>query len=252
MPVDLLRALSSKRVDIIVIGTPLAPERAAEIIARTDSGFGPLRYSRIDDRVRSIRAAVGLPPHVATPPGTRAVDDPVADAALTTWRRTWGSIDPAWLGNNQLLAGAAGVAGWCHPDGQIAYADEIEDYPMATEIHDDCWALAQAFPDLAMAVIAWGGHGRIMDAFLGHTPRAPWPAALRDSVHPPRVGFRIGDGNVQVFDGDDPRLLAGYASDIGRAVETALETVRRGRETHDLPDTTIALWKARAQRLRLA
>lgn len=242
MPVDLARALSAKRVNVIILGAPVTPDRAGDMIGRTDIAFGLLRYIPPNELVRDLRARLGFPRQPDHRPGVRMPRDAILEAKIARWRHAWGAIELDWLFNNQLLDGQ----GWCHPDGSIAFADELEDYPSALEMLDDCRQLAVNFPDLVMDVAAWGDDGSILGYPLHDAPPAPWPAALRLAARSPRVGFLIGGGVVDVVDGRDPRLFRRYGLPLSRAVEAALRDTRRNRQGRAIPPGMIASWHRRA------
>lgn len=61
MTVELLRAFSAKRVDIVLLGDRLTPDRAYEIIRRTDRLFQHRNYVPVSDAGQALRKRLGFP-----------------------------------------------------------------------------------------------------------------------------------------------------------------------------------------------
>ena len=192
-----------KRVEVIVAGERISPDRAQEIIRRTDTGFQNLPFS-ISDYGRHVRSMLGFPSEIDGASGEARLGDETKDA-VARWRTRWDAVDLEWLGNHQLLY----AKGWCHADGTIALADELEDYPRASELLADCQRLATAFPDLVMHVAAWGTGRSILGYPLMDAPESPWPQAT--SRQPVRADIRLSDWQWRCRGG------AGHRSAIVRA-----------------------------------
>lgn len=243
-----------KRLEVIIIGKQISPERAIEIIRRTDGGFSKQLFP-VTEYGRTVRSMLGYPNVPDTSSGARYPTEAVAH-----WRAQWGAIDHEWLGNNQLLYSK----GWCHADGTLAWVDELEDYPRACHILEDCQTLAATFPDLVMNVAAWGTDQTILGAPIFDAPESPWPQELLDGQSIPSFGFMIGDGKVAVVEGANPWLFDCFGLNCSEAVEKALGEVRRCarqavRETAfgdrglyaGLPDNVIHDWCALARSMEL-
>ncbi len=240
----------SKWVEVIIVGERLSTDRASEIIRRTEFGFRRQLFP-VSEYGQTVRNMLGFP----NAPESNS-DRAIADDAIARWRALWGGINLQWLGNSQLLY----ARGWCHADGTIAFADELEDYPRANELLDDCRLLAAAFPDLVMTVAAWGNDQTILGYPLMDAPESPWPQTLLDSQTDPTFGFLISDGTVQVLPGNNPWLFDRFGLNCSEAVEWAVRETRRcaketvsetafGNRGYDrgLPDSVIHDWRKRAQ-----
>jgi hypothetical protein len=247
-----------KRVEVIVAGERISPDRAQEIIRRTDTAFQKLLFP-VSDYGRHVRSMLGFPSEIDGVSDEERRGDETKDA-VARWRTRWDAVDLEWLGNHQLLY----AKGWCHADGTIALADELEDYPRASELLADCQRLATAFPDLVMHVAAWGTGRSILGYPLMDAPESPWPQALLDSQPEPTFGFLIGNGAVEVVQGTDRRLFERFGLHYSRAVERTLSEMRRcageavretmfGDRAHNrgIPDKIIHDWLKRARSLGL-
>lgn len=244
-----------KWVEVVIVGKKLSAERASEIIRRTDGGFR-MQLFPVSEYGQTVRDLVGFP---NSPEGN--TDRPEANDSIARWQAKWGGISPQWLGNSQLLYNR----GWCHADGTIAFAAELEDYPRANELLEDCKLLAAAFPDLDMTVAAWGEDKTILGFPLEDAPESPWPQTLLDCQIDPSFEFLISDGTAKVLPGENPALFKlRYGLDCPQAVEWALSESRRcAKEAVSetafgdrgyypgLPDRIIHDWRRRAQSLGL-
>jgi hypothetical protein len=206
------QVLRAKFVEVVMLGDPIAPDLAWEVIRRTDLVFRRLTRTPVAPADRALRDRLGFPGDAA----------PVR--TVQRWRRRWGSIDLQWLGNNRILHGD----GWCHPDGSIALAGELEDYPRADEVLQDCRRIARAFPTLVIDVALWGSGPSILGKPLCDAPDTPWPARMWRDAPVPSIGFLLAGGAVRVVAGTDPRLFGRLGLTPGQAAEAALRGHRLG------------------------
>lgn len=257
MAVDLLRAFSAKRVEIVLLGDRVTPDRAYEIIRRTDLLFRHLKYFPVSDAGQALRKRLGFPDAVDF--AAAAIPRDALKHAIADWRNQWSSLDLEWLVNRTLLDGT----GWCHGNGTLAFADELEDYPTGEELFNDCRRLVNAFPDLALDIAAWG-HGPTMLGYpMLDAPPGQWSAEQIDLVAPPTLGFMLHQGHVAAVSGNDPRLFQRYGLNYGQAVETSLRealrrataTITAGLEEIDpasrVPENVLKDWVERARTLGL-
>lgn len=266
MSMKLSRMLTCKVAEVIILGRPLAPGRAQEIIRRTDLFFwgahafpdwmrgGSKEYSR------ALDALLGYPSaeRMARIAGLGASG---RQRLADVWRRRWGAIDLRWINNHQVMD----ATGFCHADGSVVFAGEEEDYPTGPEMLRDLRRIAQAFPDLSMDVAVWcSAAGSMLGFPMTDALETPWPPELLARVSVPTVGFLVGNGDVATVRGFDRRLFAGFGLHYPQAVETALgETRRLGamgvvetefghRDHRGLPDAVLQGWAAKARALGLA
>jgi hypothetical protein len=132
----------SKWPQMIVTGEPVTVEQAQEIIRRTDRFFAypHSNNKQYDDLVRSM---LWLP----------------QDALLREyWQETWGYIGTQYVKNDWIASSYIGGAhGWCHPNGTIAFHDNVGTYPTRADILRDWLEIAHAFPFLVADVTLMDG-----------------------------------------------------------------------------------------------
>ena len=93
----------------------------------------------------------------------------------------WNSIELThlvnrWISNSWI----GGANGWCHPNGEIKYCDNIGKYPDVEEVYSDLEKLAAAFPFLNMTVTLMNGE--------------------RDYCHNSLVSMKVSNGIVEFVD----------------------------------------------------
>lgn len=173
---DLLNLGLPKWPQHYVTGAPVTVEQAKEIIRRTDSffvlGFGGNNH-QYDTRVRAL---VGMPPDSWDAPREPELK---ADATeeekrlrmerirahweqerlqTENFRRRWRTISTEYVHNSWVSSAFVyGPHGWCHPDGQIGFVDNIGKYPSIAEVLSDWKVLAEAFPFLDVGVTLFNG-----------------------------------------------------------------------------------------------
>ncbi len=261
MSFKLSQMLTAKFVELIIIGQPVAPGTAVEIIRRTDTFFrGGWHPSWDSEYERNLRAAFGLPGrrHPADAPRPDLATQATATAR---WRRKWGCLDLRWMSTNQIAAGT----GFCNPDGTLAFAGELEDYANGLELLHDFRMIALAFPHLTFDVAVWGDQRVSMLGLpMFDALETPWPPELTAQVAMPTLGFLVRQGRVAVVRGFDQRLFQPYSLGYPQAAELALRELRRldaarteatgfgQRQAPGLPDKILMGWLAHARQLGLA
>lgn len=164
-----------------VEGVPVSVEQAKEIIRRTDTFFSyPDNAGNDADYDHRVMKKLGIPKllNQSVVPG----DIGESWEAQDRWRKSWGFIETSYVHNTWMSSSFVfGPHGWCHPDGQISYTDNVGKWPSIQEVYDDWSILAKAFPFLNLVVF-------LMD---------------REECEDggiPVVGFQVFDGSVKVFD----------------------------------------------------
>lgn len=265
MSMKLSRILSSKIAEVVILGQPLAVNRALELIRRTDSffwgkhAFPPWQRGGNQGYCRALDSALGYP-SAERLARLSELDDRSRERLPHIWRRRWGAIKLRWFSHHQIM----NASGFCHPDGSVAYVGELEDYPIGTEILQDLRLLATAFPDLTMDVAIWCSAGQSMLGFpYTDALETPWPPELLARVSVPTVGFLVTGGEVTVVRGFDLRLFAGRGLRYPQALEVALNETRRlsactvvesafaHRDQNGLPDEVLNIWIEKARALGL-
>jgi hypothetical protein len=254
-----------KVAEVVILGQPVTAACAQEIIRRTDlyfwfdHAFAHRFPAVVSDYHRAVDDALNYPS--AHRLGlVRDLDPARAERVLRLWRRRWQAIDLKWITNNQVLHGR----GFCHPDGSVGFAGEIEDYPTGPELLRDLRLLARAFPELSMDVAVWCSAGASMLGFpMEDALESPWPPELLARVAVPTVGFLVGGGEVTTLRGFDARLFARFGLRFPQAAELALSEARRTdglatqasafglRNWRGLQDAVVNGWIAKARALGL-
>ncbi len=224
---DLLAINLPKWPQMLVRGKRIEPAQALEIIRRTDTFITHGYYGNDRNWNQHVSGMLGWPDGVVD--YSAKVDWTV----METWRDRWGSIYLSYVHNSWLSCSfIGGPHGWCHPDGTIAFTDNIGKWPSVAEVLDDWRTLAREFPFLTLDAVLMSGEG------------------CEENIVP-LVGFRVADGEVTLlpggandwFEGMDPLPEQDNESDRLLRVFTQSASVRE----HAIPLSVIEDW-VRAQR----
>ena len=72
---------------------------------------------------------------------------------LNEWDKKYGILQLEYLYTNNISSCfIGGVHGWCHPNGEIFFNENVGKWPSWEELHSDCKTIAKAFPFLDMKV----------------------------------------------------------------------------------------------------
>jgi len=140
---------------LLVLGEPVSPERAAEILVRTDA----LQFWSND---REFDADLNEIVY-----GLRVSGNRFYEAALKTWGemnlgqmwerldridRELGQVELNYLRNARIVSTwVGGPHGWCNWDGTVRAANyNIGKKPTVREVYDDWVSIARTFPDLKL------------------------------------------------------------------------------------------------------
>lgn len=140
----------------LVQGRSVEPGQALEIIRRTDKFFRGWMWGGNDKEFDdAYRERLGMPPD---PAGRRPEDVFRAFDALGWWQEKWGYIPLEWLGTEWVSSSwIGGPTGWIHPDGHIAYCNNIGKWPDASDVAADLGVLGREFPFLEMTATLMSG-----------------------------------------------------------------------------------------------
>lgn len=127
-----------------VTGVPVTEEQAKEIIRRTDTFFTRGYNGNEHDWNRKV---------------SRALKMPFFDHTLAwwgkseEWKKRWGVISTAYVHNSWVSCSfIGGPHGWCHPNGNIGFIDNVGKWPSAESVLRDWMTLAEEFPFLDIGV----------------------------------------------------------------------------------------------------
>lgn len=153
-----------------VTGVPVTIEQAKEIIRRTDTFFTRGPSGNNQQFIKEVRKLVGMPPgyydrprEVLSESATqqekdaflekRRKEDEEDKATYQSFQARWQPLKTSYVQNTWVsCAFIGGPHGWCHPDGNIGFVDNVGKYPSVRGIFDDWVKLAEAFPFLDIGV----------------------------------------------------------------------------------------------------
>lgn len=229
----------TKQPNLVVLGKPVAPYQASEIIRRTDTIFGNDLLRRLykpSEYETKLRQALGFPAAVER-------SDAFDSTAAHRFREIWGCIDAGYLANSSTR----GSGSWCHPDGSICLVEPSGRYPLAREYFDASLSISDAFPYLDISVVLFSGTplvhipcievkgqdgaaSRFQPGWDVDTlPPHPWSAETLRNVGCPLLGFRIRGGEVHACNGNDPALYDTVTQTFAMALEAAVSGHRHQR-----------------------
>ena len=159
-----------------VTGVPMTVEQAKEIIRRTDSFFVHGYGGNNHEYDRWVRKTLSMPPgwndrpsrpypKEDAPQAEKNADlaarraENAEDQRLTEgWEKRWHPLSTQYIHNSWVSnAFIGGPHGWCHPDGQIGFVDNVGKWPSVEAIFEDWKVLAEAFPFIEIAATLFDG-----------------------------------------------------------------------------------------------
>lgn len=156
---DLIQRPLPKWPQMIVTGPRLPEDQALEVIRRTDWWFVAGHGCNDHDGDRRLARRFRMPHYrdyaARTPDGFdwRSHYD-----RCDRWKKAWGVIETEYVHNSWIASAFIhGPHGWCHPDGQIYFVDNVGKYPSVEEVRADWQKLAGAFPFLMLTATLMSG-----------------------------------------------------------------------------------------------
>lgn len=137
---------------MIVTGPRISENLALEVIRRTDLWFMSGGGCNDRDGDRRLVQRFRMPhyqDYAERPP--EGFDWCAHWDRGERWKKAWGAIETGYVHNN-WIGSSFGPHGWCHPDGQLYYIDNVGKWPSIEEIRADWQTLASAFPFLTLTV----------------------------------------------------------------------------------------------------
>jgi hypothetical protein len=188
---DLLDRVLPKWPQMIVTGSRLSEDLALEVIRRTDSWFvtGDGCNDRDGDRRFAKRFRM---PHFQdfAKSHPKDFDWRAHWDHCDRWRKAWGAVETEYIHNSWFASSFIyGPHGWCHPDGEISYVDNVGKWPSVGDILTDWQTLATAFPFLTLtatlmsgesceadtsaivSIVVAEGHAHLAEPHIGARPR---------------------------------------------------------------------------------
>jgi hypothetical protein len=228
---DLLARGLPKWPQMLVRGVPVSVEQAKEIIRRTDSFFGYFGGGNDHAFCESVAKRLRFPQiDYSGPVGERLETFDLQDE----WRKQWGWIGTEYVHNSWIASAFIyGSHGWCHPDGTIAYLDNVGKWPSVETVLNDWRVLAREFPFLDLGATLQSGEEC-------------------EEGTKPVVSFHVHNGLVDVIDPAEKDVLAAYPTiRIDRSDEAFMERMLTNHEC-GIPLEWIDEWAALADERMMA
>lgn len=154
-----------------VTGVPVTVDQAKEIIRRTDTFF-TCGYDGNNRAFNAkVRKAVGMPPDSFDDPRLKWPKDDAPEAEkeaavvareeawterrqlTAAFEKRWRTLYTEYVHNSWVsTAFIGGPHGWCHPDGQIGFIDNVGKWPSVQAVFNDWAVLAETFPFIEVGV----------------------------------------------------------------------------------------------------
>jgi hypothetical protein len=165
---------------LVMLGEPVTPLQAMEIIVRTNSALTTNDY----DFNEALAQAIGHPQPPAFDANNLRYDRYRYDkyhTKLEDWNKRLGILDLSYLSNQQICSRwIGGLHGWIHWDGTIfAGHYNIGKWPEANEVQNDLEILGSAFPYLKL-------YGWLLDR------------EISDPEPQPAMEFRLDNGFASI------------------------------------------------------
>ena len=231
-----------------VTGKPVSVEQAKEIIRRTDTFFTHGYGGNNREYDRWVRQTVGMAPGYHDRPYEKfpGEDAPQAEkdaffakrkaeadadrVIYEAFQRRWRPLRTTYVHNSWVSnAFIGGPHGWCHPDGEIGFVDNVGKWPSVKAVYEDWQALAKAFPFITVGVTLFSGE------------------STEDGASP-LVSLAVHDGHVLLLDPTEADVHAGHppatrrADSSGSSIETYMRDFYSPFREQGLPDSWIEEW----------
>lgn len=156
---DLFNRGLPKWPQMLVTGPRIREELALEVIRRTDLWF--TSAVGCNDRAgdRKLAQRFRMPHYIDySVPLPDDFNWEVREDRSNLWKSNWGVIETSYVRNRWIGSSYSyGPYGWCHPDGQIYFIDNVGNWPSVGDIFEDWQRLAEAFPFLALTATLMSG-----------------------------------------------------------------------------------------------
>lgn len=245
---DLLNVGLPKWPQMYVTGTPVTVAQAKDIIRRTDSFF-TRGYGGNNHQYNSlVRKLVGMPLDYHDRPYEKFPGDDapqeVKDAFFAKRRaeneedrkvqeafdRRWRPLRTSYVHNSWLSSSfIGGPYGWCHPDGEIGYVDNVGKWPSVEDVYKDWVVLAEAFPFLDIGITLYDGE------------------SCEDGTRP-LVSMRVKDGKATLVDPAAEDVHASHkkatrrSDSLGSSVTEFMTNFNNPRREQGIDDEWIYEW----------
>jgi hypothetical protein len=147
---------------MLVVGQPVTPDQAFEILVKTDSYLPDFRYAGNAHRLcREYSKIFGIDDEEEkrlNPPGTSAYN-PAYFTAIDDLRKRLGKIPLEYIDNSRIMsAWIGGPKGWVNWDGIVGCSGyNIGKWPSVEAVHREWEVVAAAFPYLDLTCWLFNG-----------------------------------------------------------------------------------------------
>lgn len=132
----------------VIFGNPVTKEQALEIIRRTDNFFNGY-FGNNHEFDNSAAQICRLPQMRSYEKKDRVLDWESYSKASDEFKEKWKNIETNYIFNDWIsCCWVGGPHGWCHPDGVIAFQNNIGKWPDVEDVYEDLEILAKEFPFL--------------------------------------------------------------------------------------------------------
>jgi hypothetical protein len=158
MDEDLLNRALPKWPQMIVTGSRLREDLALEVIRRTDSWFVSGSGCNDHDGDRRLARRFRMPHyHDRSWRAPDGYDWRAHYDREQRWKEAWGAVETQYVHNHWIGSSFIhGPHGWCHPDGQIYYIDNVGKWPSIEDILAD-WRTPRASIIVSIRVASYPG-----------------------------------------------------------------------------------------------
>lgn len=159
----------------VINGNKITEKQALEIIRRTDSFF--FGYGGNDTQFNKKAEKICKRPDY----NDFGEDWNKYQEAREIFEEKWGLVETNYINNDWIsCCWVGGYHGWCHPDGTIAFCNNIGKWPDVEEVYEDLYVLGKNFPFLNLTCTLMNGEEGYCDTSL--------------------VTMKLANGNVEFID----------------------------------------------------
>lgn len=147
-----------KWCQMIIEGDKITEEQAIEIIKRTDGFFQGDCFGNNRSYTKEVKKLLNIKDIYDYQKEDFSIDIEEYNKHKNKLIKKWNCIELTHLTNRWISnSWIGGANGWCHPNGEIKFCDNIGKYPDVEEVYSDLEKLAKAFPFLNMTVTLMDG-----------------------------------------------------------------------------------------------
>jgi hypothetical protein len=194
---------------LAVVGKPVTPEQAMEILIRTDHLYFSSNDHEFDKRLNEILYEIEIPyggydtasDAICQKLGIDKDDLPLKWTKVDEYKQKFlkgvGHISLSYLNNSQIVSSwIGGPHGWCNWNGDIGSRNyNIGKWPSVQEVYEDWKKIAAAFPVLDLKC-----------QLMGHE------AGPEDGEDKPLIEFIVRDGKVRMSVPKKPLTQTAFGS----------------------------------------